>query len=117
MVIREQDGEQKIIQTVMTDKNGRYQFDHARPGKYVIFPENTDSDNQQVFKPTSRIVNVELLKKTNVPGFQVHGGAISGQIVSFNGHGLGAVIMQVDGVNKTTCDNQGIYYLNFKAFP
>ena len=37
--IQEQGDEQKIVQTVLTDKTGRYQFDRARPGKYVISPE------------------------------------------------------------------------------
>ena len=36
---RKADGAGELVQTVSTDKNGRYQFNMLKPGKYVIGPE------------------------------------------------------------------------------
>lgn len=67
---RKADSDNKVIQTVSTDRNGRYQFHLLKPGRYVIGPEQAlEDETQKVFKPANRTVTAEISKKTNVGGF------------------------------------------------
>ena len=72
------DEEGEVIQTVFTDDNGRYQFDKLKPGKFIVGPETSDTETQQFFKPQNRTITISVGKKTEVAGFQVFGGSISG---------------------------------------
>ena len=59
----------EIIQAVFTDKNGRYQLDNVKPGKYIVRPEQSGEEQNQIFKPQNRTITVEIGQKTNVAGF------------------------------------------------
>jgi len=106
-----------VVQTVLTNSNGRYQLDTLRAGKYVVRPESANDETTQIFKPANRTVTVELGKKNTVAGFQVFGGSISGQVKSLRGAPIGGATISVDGVSKAVTDSNGVYYLKFESFP
>lgn len=57
-------------------------------------------------------------KKTEVAGFQVFGGSISGLVQGLNeDYSLPYAVVAIDGVNTTQTDKKGIYYVNFNTFP
>ena len=53
-------------------------------------------------------------KKTEVAKFQVLGGSISGVVKLMQGALARNATIAVDGVNTTTTDSKGIYYLDLK---
>ena len=107
----------KVIQKVFTDSKGRYQFDKVKPGKVIISPQPSDTESRQIFKPANRTTTVEVGKKTTLQGFQVFGGSISGRVASLRDGPVPYAQIEIDGVNKTKTDREGVFYVNFDTFP
>ena len=45
------------------------------------------------------------------------GGSISGRVITEKNGAIRGAQIAVDGVNTTTADMKGVYYINFKSFP
>ena len=56
-------------------------------------------------------------KKTEVSRFQVFGGSISGVTKLMKGAPAKNATIAVDGVNTTSTDSKGMYYLTFNEVP
>ena len=52
-----------------------------------------------------------------MPGFQVYGGSITGRVIGQTSDPVPNVVISIDGVNKTTTDRLGIYFVNFDKLP
>ena len=111
------DEESREVQSVMTDGQGRFQLDSVKPGSYLLKPVSTDTSGNQFFKPKEARVHAVAAKKTEVSKFQVFGGSISGVTKLMKGALAKNVTIAVDGVNTTSSDSKGMYYLNFKEVP
>jgi SdrD B-like domain len=94
--IRSADG--KVI-TVITDKDGRFEVNRLKPGKYTVKPDLPENytGNREIAE-----VSVDDRGTADV-GFETYiNGRVSGRVVDQDGNGFNSVFLNFEGTDKKT---------------